>query len=516
MTTGRKEIEINELANIPKDEIIFVQNADGSPLEPTRRRHHIQRLLDRGKARVVSRRPLIVRLKCQVENPVVHEHAGMTDPGRTNIGEALIDMTDGKIEFLAKVEIRNKDVPKLMTERRQHRSTSRRGERLRRKRRSHKLGQENHKIAETGGRKLASCEEIVPVKDIINTEIRFSNRKRPDGWLTPTARHLIETHLNMADKMRELVPVTDWFFEINKFAFMKLDDGRVYGVDYQDGKMKGFDSVEDYVYARQGGECGMPGCQNKIEHCHHVVPRHEGGSDLPDNRIGLCRECHERVHTGKATIPVEGFKKQYGALSVLNQAIPHIYAGLVERFGADHVHLCSGYETSFMRKELELPKDHHLDAIAVYTACTGEAPTNLDDLPECHLIRQFRRHDRQLVRAQYERTYKLDGKTVAKNRKARFEQPKDVPALSDASLTEAEVSRLTVRASYRSYKDPSRILPGASYLVDGKICTMTGQQHYGGYLLFKHDIVDEDGKAVAVKAKNCKFLASNRGLVFVS
>lgn len=37
-------------------------------------------------------------------------------------------------------------------------------------------------------------------------------------------------------------------------------------------------------------------------------------------------------------------------------------------------------------------------------------------------IRQFRRHDRQLVKAQRERTYKLDGVIVAKNRKPRFEQ----------------------------------------------------------------------------------------------
>ena len=91
-----------------------------------------------------------------------------------------------------------------------------------------------------------------------------------------------------------------------------------------------------------------------------------------------------------------------------------------------------------------------------------------------------------------------------------------MPALSEAGLTEEQVSKLTVRASYRSYKDPSRILPGALHLVEGKVCTMTGQQHYGEYLLFKHDIVDEEGKAVAVKTKDCELLALNGGLVFVS
>ena len=509
-------MELNELANISTDETIFIQNADGAPLEPTRRHRHIQRLLDRGKARLVNSRPWCVRLKYQIENPVLHSHAGMTDPGRTNIGGGLVDMNDDEVELLAKIETRNKDIPKLMGERRQHRQASRYGERQCRKRRSHKVNQYNHEIIENGGRKLASCDEIIPVKDIINTEARFDNRKRPEGWLTPTATQLVRTHLNWAQKMRKLVNVTDWCLEINKFAFMKLDDGTIYGVDYQNGQMKGFDSIEDYVFARQGGVCGMPGCQNKINHCHHVVAKHEGGSDLPDNRLGLCSGCHDRVHRGEATIPVEGFKKEYGALSVLNQAMPFIYEGLVEMFGVEHVHLCSGYETSLMRKELGLAKDHHLDAVAIYAACMGSVPKNLDTLPECHFVRQFRRHDRQLVRAQYERVYKLDGRIVAKNRRPRYEQPKKYPALSDAGLTREQVSRLSVVRSYRSYKDPARILPGALYSVDGKVCTLTGQQHYGEYLLFKYNIVDENGKTIAVKAKNCELLALNSGLVFVS
>jgi hypothetical protein len=110
----------------------------------------------------------------------------------------------------------------------------------------------------------------------------------------------------------------------------------------------------------------------------------------------------------------------------------------------------------------------------------------------------------------------LDGRIVAKNRRPRYEQPKKYPALSDAGLTREQVSRLSVARSYRSYKDPARILPGALYSVDGNVCTLTGQQHYGEYLLFKYNIVDENGKTIAVKAKNCDLLALNSGLVFVS
>ena len=202
--TGKKGERIKELANISEDEIIFVQNADGTPLEPTRRHRHMQRLLDRGKARLVSYRPWCVRLKYQVDNPVMQNYAGSTDPGRSNIGQAVVDISDDEIVLLAKIETRNKDIPDLMAKRKQHRQASRRGERLRRKRRAHKLGQENCKITEAGGRKLASCDEIIPVKDIINTEARFENRKRPEGWLTPTTTQLVRTHLNWAKKMKKL------------------------------------------------------------------------------------------------------------------------------------------------------------------------------------------------------------------------------------------------------------------------------------------------------------------------
>lgn len=211
----------------------------------------MQRLLDKGKAKLVSSRPWTVRLKYQVEDPVTPDFAGATDPGRTNIGEALVNTDIGEVVMLAKVETRNKDIPGLMEERAGHRRASRRGERLRRKRRARKAGQSNGKLAEQGGRKLASCDEMVPVKDIINTEARFENRRRSEKWLTPTALQLVRTHLNMVDKICALAPVADWCLELNKFAFMKMEDGGIYGVDYQNGKMKGFASVEDYVYARQ-------------------------------------------------------------------------------------------------------------------------------------------------------------------------------------------------------------------------------------------------------------------------
>ena len=88
------------------------------------------------------------------------------------------------------------------------------------------------------------------LKDIINTEARFNNRKREKGWLCPTARHLIETHLNMIDRICQILPVTEWTLETNKFAFMKMDGDAIYGVDYQNGRMRGLTYIVIFTVYR--------------------------------------------------------------------------------------------------------------------------------------------------------------------------------------------------------------------------------------------------------------------------
>ena len=43
--------------------LIYVLNASGEPLMPTQRTNHIKRLLNKGKARIVSKTPYVVQLK---------------------------------------------------------------------------------------------------------------------------------------------------------------------------------------------------------------------------------------------------------------------------------------------------------------------------------------------------------------------------------------------------------------------------------------------------------------------
>ena len=87
---------------------------------------------------------------------------------------------------------------------------------------------------------LPSYEKPVILHDIINKEARFSNRKREEGWLTPTARQLLETCLNSIRLVRKNLPVTDVVQELNKFDIAKMDHPAWWGQDYCHGPLYGY------------------------------------------------------------------------------------------------------------------------------------------------------------------------------------------------------------------------------------------------------------------------------------
>lgn len=478
---------------------VFVLNKDNEPLMPSKRIKHAHKLVKEGFAETISRTPFIIKLKYQTLNITQPLHLGI-DPGRTNVGVSVI--SDKGVVFMAKVETRNKDIPKLMTKRKMYRQNSRRGERLRRKRRAEK---NNTTMFDWGWKELflPHYEKSIIVKDIKNSYSRYLNRKRPEGWLTPTVNQLIEAHVNLVKKLQSFIPIADCSFEMNKFAFMKLDDDSVRGTDFQNGRMKNYASVDDYVYARQEGKCFC--CGGAIEHYHHIIPRHLGGSDLPENKAGLCNPCHDKIHLGKIKLSAEGIHKKYGSLSVLNQAIPYITEQLKLLFNGN-LHLTTGYETQELRKKLNLPKDHHIDALCIAMNGSGVRPDL--ELPHVNLIKQFRRHDRAIINNQRERTYYLNGKAIAKNRHKRFEQTGD--SLEEFAVNNPDkVSKLTVKKSTRSYNNPYRVMPGAKFLYEGKEYTLTGQITNGAY--YKAYGSDRN-----FPAKKCKIIEYNKGLVFVS
>ena len=130
---------------------------------------------------------------------------------------------------------------------------------------------------------------------------------------------------------------------------------------------------------------------------------------------GLCEHCHTLVHTGEEAAAKlaelkAGQNKKYHALSVLNQIMPSLLKTLEMRFPGQ-VFATTGRDTKAYRDDHGIAKDHDADAYCI--ACSTLYSQSVMDVPKNGFrLKQFRRHDRQQIKAQTERVYKLDGKTT--------------------------------------------------------------------------------------------------------
>lgn len=501
---------------------VYVLDQAGKPLMPTRRYGWVRRSLRDGKAKAVSTTPFTIQLAYAPSTGTVQDVTLGIDPGRTNIGLAAVRDT-GECLYMAHCTTRNKQVTKLMTERRQHRHASRRGERLARKRLAKRLGTTMKAVME---RKLPGCEARVTVKDIINTEARFSNRKKPEGWLTPTAVQLLRTHMNLVQLVQKILPVSRVSLELNRFSFMELEaGGRLKPEQYQHGPLYGYEgSIRRALEDIQGGVCLLCG-KRPIENSHHVRAQSRRGSNTLANQAGLCCICHDLVHKDAAAAERlvkkhDGLYKKYSAVSVLNQIIPELARRLHSLFG-DRFYTVYGWETSQFREEHKMKKDHDTDAYCI--ACTSLEDQERISPPQAgpaanggYEILQFRRHDRARIHCQTERTYKLGKKTVARNRHKRMDRKgdsleewfQDAEAAFGTRMAERMRSSLTVKKSQRSYKDPSRKLPGTIFGFEGKAYILTGQITGGAYYR-AHGCGNRN-----FPAKRCTVLDYNHGLVY--
>ena len=495
-----------------REVVAYVLSKDGKPLMPMYSHGRVRKLRKEGKAVVKSRVPYVIQLTYELSETHVQPVTVGIDPGRTNIGICAID-DKGNPLYAAAIETRNKEIPSLMSERAAHRRASRSGERKRRQRRA-KANNTCFSSTETKERILPQCEEPITVHYIKNTEAKFCNRKRPEGWLTPTANQLLQTHLSAINLVKKILPVSDVVLEINKFDFVKMENPGVENWEYQKGKLWGYNSVEEAVSVRQEGLCIF--CKSKIDRYHHVVPKHLGGSESVDNRSGLCEKHHALVHTEaeweeKLKTKQQGLLKKYHALSVLNQTMPYLITELANT--EENFYVTTGYETHELRKAFDLPKVHYVDAwcIAVSAADCSEAPKF-----KPYTVKQFRRQNRANIHSQRERVYKLNGVTVAKNRNKRFEQKDDslkewyqkqIELLGEKQSRQL-LSKLKVTESTRHYNTPNRIMPGTTFLYKGKRYILTGQLTNGQYYRALGDTKTN------YPARDCKIISANNGLVY--
>jgi hypothetical protein len=507
---------------------VYVLNKDSKPLMPTTRCGHVRYLLKEKKARVVRANPFTIKLLYETDDVVQPLYLGI-DPGRTNIGVAVAK-GDGTAVFTAHLETRNKEIPKLMAKRKEYRQGRRHYRRCKRQRRAAAHGTlskrckkqdtaQGSNISERAQkigvfeRNLPGCEKPVLCIGIKNKEARFNNRVRPAGWLTPTANQLLLTHINFVKKICKYLPISDVVLEINKFAFMALDNPNIQKWQYQQGPLYQKGSLENAVSEQQDHHCLF--CKKAIEHYHHVVPRSENGSNTIANIVGLCTKHHDLVHKDtawqkKLAKKKTGLNKKYGALSVLNQIIPALTKELSSRFQG-HLYVTTGKSTYDYRAAHGVSKDHWLDAYCI--ACSVLPDGCFDNTVNSripHELRQFRRHDRQVCHQQNaKRKYYLDRKLVAINRHKATEQKTD--SLEEYRNNGGATDKLVVKEHKPTSKRLNRILPGALMTANGKLNVMVASKGLHNGIPDYYVFADNS------EAKPTKYtlINKNKGIVFV-
>jgi hypothetical protein len=254
---------------------------------PTNRLGKVRHLLKDGLAKVVHRTPFTIQLLYDSDEYTQPITLGI-DAGSKTIG--LSATTDKKELFSAEVQLRT-DIVDLLSSRRQNRGL----------RRSHK----------TRYRK-----------------VRFQNRKQDKGWLAPSIRHKIDTHLTMVDKIHKILPITKIIVEVAQFDIQKIKNPEISGVEYQQGAQLDFFNVREYVLYRDDHTCQLCNGKSKdqILNVHHIESRKIGGN-APNNLITLCETCHKKHHEGNITLKVKRGQlfKDLAFMGIMRWAFYHLY-----------------------------------------------------------------------------------------------------------------------------------------------------------------------------------------------
>lgn len=301
--------------------MVYVISKNGQPLMPTENHAKVRILLKNKKAKVIKRCPFTIQLAYDSTNYTQDITLGV-DSGSKHIG--LSATTRSKVLFESDVELRN-DIVNLLSIRRQNRRTRR-----------------NRK---TRYRKP-----------------RFNNRRRKEGWLTPSVQNKVDSHLTVIRKVHEILPITKVIVEVASFDIQKIKNPMISDTEYQQGEQLDFWNVREYVLFRDGHicQCCKGKSKDKILNVHHIESRHTGG-DAPNNLITLCETCHTGYHKEIVKLPKTIHRgisfKDATFMGIMRWAF---YNKLKEIY--PNVNLTYGYITKNTRIKNSLPKEHYTDA----------------------------------------------------------------------------------------------------------------------------------------------------------
>ena len=410
--------------------MVYVLNKNGKPLMPTDRYGHIRWLIKNKKAVPVCNNPFTIKLKYDTLNIIQSLTLGI-DVGRENIGLGISN-NKGDCLFLANVQTNNKQVTKNMQKRKNYRQERRKHKRQRKQRIALKLKQDIRNGTDTVLRSKKCCKEIsisypgmessIIHKVIKGKEAKFNNRTRVEGWVTPSARNLIEIHINLVKKISKFLPLTDLVIENNIFDFQKLENSDIKNWEYNKGLLYGFKNYKDYIFKQQNGKCLL--CNNEIKHYHHIFYKSKNGSNVTQNFAGLCHDCHTLVHNDISYEQIllkekQGIKKKH-QIGLLNSCMNYIIEELSYLYPTK---ICFGFDTNKIREKFNLVKNHDIDGFCISLFQKNINSVNIRS--KTYHIKHFKKKSNNIIKRLGLRKYYLQNKLIAINRHKDFNQKED-------------------------------------------------------------------------------------------
>jgi hypothetical protein len=194
-------------------------------------------------------------------------------------------------------------------------------------------------------------------------EPRWLNRTKPEGWLPPSIERRYQTHVNLIERIKNLLPVSKVIIEIAKFDIQKLENPDVKGKKYQQGDLYEYQNVRSYLMSREKGLCEYckKDFKNSSGHIHHRKPKSKNGSNRLGNLMLLHKECHKKIHKKPELL------KKYKNLSIKEYKQSTFMSIINKRFFNDikDLEVTYGNITFVNRNKLGLTKTHCNDAFII-------------------------------------------------------------------------------------------------------------------------------------------------------
>ena len=294
---------------------VYVLSKEGKPLMPCSHAKS-KRMVKTGKATVVKKFPFTIQLNFECENQVQEVTFGI-DSGYANIGFNAVSEKKELISGTVKLDGKTSE---RLTERRMYRRNRR--------------------------------------NRLWYRKPRFLNRSRKEGWLSPSIQRRYDTHLNLINRLKKILPVSETIIEVANFDIQKIMNPDISGTDYQQGSLYGYQNMKSYLMAREQGKCQLCGKDFKGQpsHIHHCKQRNKSGSNRPKNLAILHKACHEKLHRKGLNLPKPKSYKPNTFMSIIHKQFWE---------DVDDLQVTYGYKTFIKRNELNLEKSHSTDAFVI-------------------------------------------------------------------------------------------------------------------------------------------------------